>query len=171
MSTFDIIIAAVLLYGFIKGIKEGLFVEAASLIGLIAGVYGAIHFSYIVADYLKTRIDWQEKYITIVAFALTFAIIVIVISLAGKFLTKIADFAYLGWFNKIAGGIFGALKWALIFSVILMVFDKFNNSITFLSNENKAKSALYEPVKNLASTLFPNFIHYTPNTPPQENDH
>jgi membrane protein required for colicin V production len=71
MSIFDIIIAAVLLYGFIKGIKEGLFVEAASLVALILGVYGAIHFSYIAGDYLKTRLDWEPKYITLIAFAIT----------------------------------------------------------------------------------------------------
>ncbi len=171
MSIFDIIIAAVLLYGFIKGIKEGLYVEAASLVALILGVYGAIHFSYIAGDYLKTRLDWEPKYITLIAFAITFTIIVIVISLAGKLLTKIADFAHLGWINKIAGGAFGALKWALIFSVILMVFDKLNSTITFVKPEDRAKSILYEPVKNLAKTLFPQFVKDVPDKPAPESDH
>jgi membrane protein required for colicin V production len=165
MSIFDIIIAAVLLFGFIKGIKEGLFVEAASLIGLILGVYGAIHFSHYVSDFLKTKIDWDEKYITLLAFALTFILIVIVISLAGKLLTKIADFAYLGWINKIAGGAFGALKWALIFSIVLMVFDKLNGDGLLVKSEDKAKSVLYEPVKNLATTLFPSFIKNVQDKP------
>lgn len=165
MSIFDIIIAAVLLFGFIKGIKEGLFVEAASLIGLILGVYGAIHFSHYVSDFLKTKIDWNEKYITLLAFALTFILIVIVISLAGKLLTKIADFAYLGWINKITGGAFGALKWALIFSIVLMVFDKLNGDGLLVKSEDKAKSVLYEPVKNLATTLFPSFIKNVQDKP------
>lgn len=170
MSIFDIILSVVLLYGLIKGIKEGLFVEVASLIGLIAGVYGAIHFSHIASNYLKMKVSWEERYVTIIAFALTFVLIVIVISLAGKILTKIADFAHLGWINKIGGGVFGALKWALIFSVIIMVFDKLNSSITFVKPEDKAKSILYEPVKNLAITLFPDFVKNAPNKPKQEND-
>lgn len=170
MSAFDIIIAVVLLYGFIKGFKEGLFVEAASLVALIFGVYGAIHFSHIVGGFLKTRLEWEERYLTLLAFALTFFIIVLVISLIGKLLTKIADFAHLGWINTIAGGVFGALKWALIFSIVLMVFDKFNSNIRFLSKEDTAKSILYEPVKNLAVTLFPNLVKDVPSKPQPEND-
>jgi membrane protein required for colicin V production len=163
MGTFDIILAVILLIGFIKGLKDGLFVEAASLVGLVAGVYGAIHFSYIVGDYLKVRVNWDEKYITLTAFAITFAVIVLVIALAGKMLTKLANFAQLGWINKIAGGLFGSLKWALIISVVLLVFDRFNSKISFVSPEDKAKSILFEPVKNLAPTLFPDFIRNLPD--------
>lgn len=171
MSAFDIIIAIVLLYGFIKGFKEGLFVEAASLAALIFGVYGAIHFSHIAGGFLKNKLDWEERFVTLLAFAITFFVIVIVISLIGKLLTKIADFAHLGWINTIAGGLFGALKWALIFSVVLMVFDKFNSNIRFLTKEDTSKSILYEPVKNLAITLFPSFVKDVPSKPLPENDH
>ena len=115
MNTFDIIIAALLLFGFIRGLFKGLFVEVASLIALIAGVYGAIHFSYFVGNFLADRVSWEEKYITIVSFAITFAIIVLTIGLLGKLLTKIADFASLGLLNKILGGGFGALKIGIIF--------------------------------------------------------
>lgn len=158
MAIFDIILAVILIIGFVKGLKDGLFVEAASLVALIAGVYGAIHFSYIIGNYLTSKVQWEERYITLAAFATTFVIIVVVISLLGRLLTKLADFAMLGWINKIAGGIFGALKWALIISIALLIFDRFNNKITFITPENKAKSILYEPVKNLAPMLFPNLI-------------
>lgn len=160
MNIFDIIIAVILIYGFIRGVMKGLFVEIASLVALIAGVYGAIHFSYFVGDYLETKVSWDENYITLVSFAITFAIIVLVISLLGKLLTKLADFAFLGWINKILGGVFGALKIALIFSVIILIFDRFNSVITFVKPEDKANSILYEPVRKLAPTLFPNFIKY-----------
>jgi membrane protein required for colicin V production len=158
MNTFDIIIAALLLFGFIRGLFKGLFVEIASLISLIAGVYGAIHFSYFVANFLVNRVSWEEKYITIVSFAITFAIIVLVIALLGKLFTKIADFASLGLLNKLLGGVFGALKIAVILSVVLLVFTKLNNTTPFISEEQQEDSILYEPVKNLAPTLFPNFL-------------
>ena len=158
MNTFDIIIAALLLFGFIRGLFKGLFVEVASLIALIAGVYGAIHFSYFVGNFLVDRVSWEERYITIVSFAITFAIIVLVIGLLGKLFTKIADFASLGLLNKILGGVFGALKIGLILSVVLLVFSKLNNTIPFISEDQKETSILYEPIKNLAPTLFPNFL-------------
>ena len=61
MNIFDIIIAALLLFGFVRGVMKGLFVEVASLVALIAGVYGAIHFSYFIGDFLKTNIPPLER--------------------------------------------------------------------------------------------------------------
>ena len=158
MNTFDIIIAAFLTFGFVRGLLKGLFVEVASLVALIAGIYGAIHFSYFAGNLLAEHVTWEERYITIISFAITFAIIVLVIGLLGKMLTKIADFASLGLLNKLFGGIFGVLKVGLILSIILLVFTKLNNTIPFISNEQKANAILYEPIKNLAPTLFPNFL-------------
>jgi len=158
MNIFDIIVAIILVFGFIRGIMKGLFVEVASLVSLVAGVYGAIHFSHFTGEYLKTKVNWDENYITLVSFAVTFAAIVLAISLLGKLFTKLADFAFLGWINKVLGGVFGVLKVALILSVIIMVFDRFNSVITFVKPEDRAKSILYEPVRKLAPTLFPTLI-------------
>ncbi len=168
MGIFDIIIAAILVFGFIRGLMKGLFVEVASLVALVAGVYGAIHFSYFVGDFLKEKVSWEEQYITLVSFVLTFAIIVLAISLLGKLFTKIADFAYLGWINKALGGVFGSLKLALILSVVLMVFDKFNNTIPFVDESEKEQSILYEPVRKLAPMLFPNLIKGDDDNEPEE---
>ncbi|MFD0993801.1 CvpA family protein [Tenacibaculum geojense] len=158
MNTFDIIIAALLLFGFVRGLMKGLFVEVASLVALVAGVYGAIHFSYFIGDWLKTSVSWDEKYITLAAFAATFVVIIVVIALLGKILTKIADFASLGILNKILGGVFGALKIGLILSVIFIFFGKMNDTIPFVSQEGLNESILYRPVKKIAPMLFPSII-------------
>ncbi len=158
MNTFDIIIAALLLFGFVRGLMKGLFVEVASLVALVAGVYGAIHFSYFIGDWLKTSVSWDEKYITLAAFAGTFVVIIVVIALLGKILTKIADFASLGILNKILGGVFGALKIGLILSVIFIFFGKMNDTIPFVSQEGLNESILYRPVKKIAPMLFPSII-------------
>jgi membrane protein required for colicin V production len=170
MNTFDIIITALLIFGFIRGLLKGLFVEVASLAALIIGVYGAIHFSNYASSLLKNYVSWDEKYIAIVAFALTFAVIVIAIALLGKLFTKIADFAALGVLNKLLGGVFGSLKIGLILSVILIVFSKLNNTIPFMSKEQQEATILYEPIKNLAPTLFPNFMHISDNSETKINN-
>jgi membrane protein required for colicin V production len=164
MNTFDIILTALLLFGFIRGLLKGFFVELASLLSLVVGVYGAIHFSYFVGDFLKDSVDWDERYITIVAFAVTFIVIVITISLLGKLFTKIADFAALGILNKLLGGVFGAVKIGLILSVLLIVFDKLNSTIPFVNKENTEDSILYQPVKDLAPMIFPDFLKVEEDT-------
>ena len=158
MSVLDIILAALLLFGLVRGFMKGLFVEVASLVALVAGVYGAIHFSNFAADFLQSRTEWSEKTINITAFAITFVVIILVISLAGKALTKLADFAALGIINKLLGGVFGALKIGLILSVVLIVFNKMNNTIPFVGEEDLEDSMLYKPVKSLAPMIFPSII-------------
>lgn len=158
MNVFDIIIASLLLFGFVRGLMKGLFVEVASLVALVAGVYGAIHFSYFLGDWLESSLDWSEQYVTLVAFAGTFVIIIVVIALLGKILTKIADFASLGILNKILGGVFGALKIGLILSVVFIFFGRMNDTIPFVKKESLNQSILYKPVKKIAPMIFPSII-------------
>jgi membrane protein required for colicin V production len=158
MNIFDIIITALLIFGFVRGIMKGLFVEVASLVALIAGVYGAIHFSYFIGDFLKESVSWSEEYISLAAFAGTFIVIIIAISFLGKILTKLADFASLGIINKILGGVFGALKIGLILSVIFIFFGKMNDSIPFIEKNTLEESILYQPLKKVAPTIFPSII-------------
>jgi len=164
MSVIDIVLGALILFGLIRGFMKGLFVEVASLVALIAGVYGAIHFSNFAADFLQAKVDWDEKTMNIVAFAITFVIIVLAIALAGKALTKLADFAALGIINKLLGGVFGALKIGLILSVVLLVFSRMNSTIPFAEEEDLEASVLYLPVKSLVPIIFPYILN------PVEND-
>ncbi|WP_416445990.1 CvpA family protein [Leeuwenhoekiella sp. A16] len=158
MNYLDIIIGIFLLLGLIKGLKNGFFVELASLIALIAGIYGAIHFSYYAVDFLRERVSWSENTINLASFAITFIIIVIIISLAGKILTKIADFAMLGLVNRILGGIFGILKAAFIISVIIMFIAALNDRVSFIDEDVKNESILYQNVEMIAPMMLPNIL-------------
>ncbi|WP_158839930.1 CvpA family protein [Polaribacter sp. L3A8] len=158
MNIFDIIIASLLLFGFVRGILKGLFVEVASLVALIGGVYGAIHFSHFASNFLTAYVSWKPEYISLASFAITFVIIILVIALLGKALTKIADFASLGILNKILGGVFGALKIGLILSVVFIFFGKMNDTIPFIEKETLEESILYAPVKKVAPSIFPSII-------------
>ncbi len=158
MNLFDLFIAAIVIYAFVKGFLKGLFVEIASLIALVGGVYGAVHFSYLVADILKDYVNWSENYISLTAFGITFVAIVIAVSMLGKALTKIADLAALGFLNKVLGGVFGLLKSILILSVLLVFFDKINTTVSFVNKETLSNSILYQPVKSVIPTVFPSLF-------------
>jgi membrane protein required for colicin V production len=158
MNVFDIVIAALLIFGFVRGVMKGLFVEVASLAALIGGVYGAIHFSYFIGDFLKEAVSWDQEYVSLAAFAGTFITIIVTIALLGKMLTKLADFAALGVINNILGGVFGAIKIGLILSVVFIFFGKMNDTIPFVKKETLDESILYAPVKKIAPTIFPSII-------------
>jgi membrane protein required for colicin V production len=159
MNIIDIILGVILLFAFYTGLKKGLFVTLASLIGLIAGVYGAIYFSHYAGAYLSNAFNWSEQVTNLAAFAVTFLAIVFVISLAGKLLTKVADFAALGLINKLAGGVFNTLKIAFIVSVIFMFISSSTSVSGLLISEDKRDSSkLYGPIASIAPILLPNLL-------------
>ena len=131
MSVIDIILGGLLLYGLIKGLWRGLFVELASLVSLIAGIFVALKFSGFIADIISGHVSWEPRYISITAFLITFIAVVVGIILLAKFFTKLADFASLGLLNRILGGVFGFLKMVLILSVSLNFFLKINSTNIF----------------------------------------
>lgn len=158
MVVIDIILGAFLLFGLVRGFMKGFFVELASLVGLVLAVYGALHFSDYAANFLQDKVSWDEKYLNIVAFAITFVVILLAIALAGKALTRLANFAALGILNKLLGGVFGVFKIGLILSVVLVVFSKLNATIPFVEKNDLEQSILYKPVKSIAPKLFPSII-------------
>ncbi|MFT5231266.1 MAG: membrane protein required for colicin V production, partial [Candidatus Azotimanducaceae bacterium] len=170
MNIVDIILGIILLFAFYKGAKQGLFVTLASLIGLVLGVIGAVYFSDYAADYLVENVSWSEQVINLVAFAITFLVIVFVIGLAGKALTKVADFAALGLVNKILGGIFNALKYGFIVSVIFMFINASSAVSGFIiSEEKKEASMLYEPVASLAPLVLPHILEKVDELKPDKD--
>ena len=155
MVIIDIIFGALLCWALYKGTKNGLFVELGGLIALIAGVYFALKFSNQVGAWLQEQVSWNEKYVSVVAFAITFIAVVFAVRLLAKLLTKIVDFAFLGWINKLAGGVFSMLKTVLILSVLIVFFEKINDDNWLLKQETIDKSVLYSPTKEVAAFIYP----------------
>jgi membrane protein required for colicin V production len=155
MALPDIILGGFLLYGFLRGIWKGLFTELASLVALLAGIYIAVKFSGFAGSVIAGYVSWQPKYITIAAFVITFIAVVVGIILLGKFFTKLAGFASLGWLNRILGGVFGLLKWVLILSVSLQFFLKLNKNNAFAKESTLKNSFFFYPVLEVSNTIYP----------------
>jgi membrane protein required for colicin V production len=155
MGFLDIILGSLLAFGLYKGIKNGLFVELASLASLLVGIYLATKFSSIVSGILSSFVSWNPNTIQVIAFMLTFVGVVIGIFMMGKFLTGIANFAYLGWINKLGGGFFRVLKTILIVSVVLTVFEKINYHNFLVKKETINNSLFYNPIQKTAVFIFP----------------
>ncbi len=170
MNTVDIILGIILLLAFYSGFKKGLFVALASLVALVAGVFGAIYFSGFAAGFISESFDWGEQTTQLAAFAVTFLIIVFVVSTAGKFLTKIADFAALGLVNKLLGGVFATLQFAFIISVVFMFINASSSLSGFIiSKEKKESSVLYGPVSSLGPLILPHILKEVGNFKNKDN--
>jgi membrane protein required for colicin V production len=155
MSFLDIVLGGLLCYSLYKGIRNGLFVELASFLSLILGIYIAIKFSAVIKAILSGWVHWNPYTIQVIAFILTFIVVVIGIYWLGKFLTSIADFAFLGWINSLGGGFFRVLKTILIISVFLTIFEKINYHNYLAKKETLDKSLFFNPIQKVAGFIFP----------------
>lgn len=155
MSFLDIFLGALLAFSLYKGIKNGLFVEIASFVSLLLGIYLAIKFSSFIKDFLIKHVSWNPSTIQVVAFFLVFILVVVAVYLLAKFLTGIADFAQLGWLNKLGGGFFRVLKTILILSIVIALFEKVNFDNTFAKKETLDRSIFYNPIKKVAAFVYP----------------
>lgn len=136
------------------GFRKGILKALASLIGLVAGVYGAMYFSDYARVYVERWFDWSDDLTSLASFLITFMLIMLVFSILGRILTKVADFAMMGIFNKLFGGVFNALKFAFLISVIFM-FVNASEEYSILSPDKREASMLYEPIASIAPAILP----------------
>lgn len=163
MGIFDIILGILLAFAFYKGLQNGLFMELASLISMLAGIYIAVKFSFYFRDILVGFVKWNPNMIQIIAFVLTFISVVVVVSILGKFLTGVADFAFLGWLNSIGGGFFRVLKTVLILGVVFAVFEKINFNHSLAKKETLDKSLFYNSIQKTAGFIYPSLQQWYGN--------
>lgn len=155
MELIDIVLAVVLGVGVFKGFRHGFFLELASLISIMLGIYLAIRCSFITKSYLEKEVSWDAKTIQVVAFALTFIIVIIIVSSLAKVFTAMANFASLGFLNNFLGAFLGLLRTILVVSILLNLLQKVNFENCFLSKETKEKSTLYPIVQEVSKNIYP----------------
>jgi membrane protein required for colicin V production len=152
MNYIDIIFLVLLALFSWQGFRRGFVIELASLAALVLGIYAALYFSGYVADFLSNSLSMGPQYVKVVAFLITFIVIVFLVYALGRLLEKLVDMVALGFVNKIAGVVFGILKGAVLISIVLMIINYFNED--FVSAEKKEGSLLYEPIEGIAPLLW-----------------
>lgn len=155
MNVLDIILVIPLIWFIYRGFTKGLIIEFASLVGLILGIWAAINFSYFAADILESYVDLKQKYISIIAFIITFIIVVVLVYLIGKIIEKFINLIALGFLNKLFGAFFGLLKAAFILSIIILIINTFDNNKNIITSKLRKGSILYKPIASLVPTIIP----------------
>ena len=157
MIAIDIAILVIAIWLAYKGFSKGFVTELASLVALILGIYGAIHFSVLLNDTVAS-IGISERFVPILSFALTFILILLVVHLIAKIITKLIDALSLSFLNKLGGAIFGAIKGLLICTIIVVFVNKLDQRISFMSEDMKKESNFYSPMVEFGENIFPKIM-------------
>jgi membrane protein required for colicin V production len=171
MNYIDIILLILIILSAIGGFKNGLITEVASLAALILGIWGAIQFSDITTELLIKYFDLKTSYLNIISFGVTFIVIVILVHIVAGVINNMVGKGLLGIPNKLGGMVFGVLRSILFLSIVLMVFDKIDEDVKILPENTKANSRMYEPIRNIAPSIFPFIDIWNDNQKPfKKND-
>ncbi|NPA38128.1 MAG: CvpA family protein [Chlorobi bacterium] len=157
MNYFDIIVGLILVFALFKGIKKGLVIELASIAALVLGVWGAVKFSGVTESYLSEHID--SGYIGLIAFFVTFILIVIGVHILAKLVDKLVSAVALGFVNRLLGGAFSVIKYAFVISVLMAVVNGIDERIDIIPESQKESSVLYKPISDFSLIVFP-YLHF-----------
>ena len=147
INYFDLAVLVPLLFGMYKGFTKGLILSIATLVGLILGVWSGVKFSHITSELLfdKFQID-----IPLLAFAVTFLGVLILMYFVGKLLSKFIDILALGLLNKIGGALFSAFKTILILTVVLLFFENINSNFKLVDTAMLDSSLFYPFLQDIS---------------------
>ena len=155
MTQFDIVIFILLALFTARGIFRGLVTELIMLISLILGfIIAFTYFPQVQNILLKTFPLLPGFAAQILAFIFLFLAVNIVLRLLGKALNKFVHFTFLNSINRIAGGLFGFFKAALLVSLFILVIEQTPFTMQIKRAIGADKSISYNPLKNVAPAVY-----------------
>jgi len=155
MNTLDIILTILLLLFAYKGFTQGFIIGLATLVGLVAGIWAAVHFADHAAHVLRDVVHLHTSHMALASFIFTFLAVLILVFLLGKLLTGIINLMALGPLNRLAGALFGIAKGCLILSAFLYVFVLLDTGGNLISPAQRQHSKLYKPIAAIFPALLP----------------
>ena len=144
MNSLDYILLIPLLWGLVRGFLKGFILQLAGIAALVLGLLGASHFSSFVAAFLEQHWGWKYGHVQLVAFAVLFVAIVIVIFVLARIMEKAVKVTGLSIVNKVAGALLGAAKFFLIMGGVLYLLHAVQNTISIIPPKLEKESVLFD---------------------------
>lgn len=154
----DVIFFAVFIYTFHSGYSRGIIKMVFVAISVMIGFIAALKFSPFAKTFLEQAIKVDGTILSIMAFAITFLFVMLVIRLLASVIENAVDAVNLEVINKFAGGALFAVVGVLVYSGILI----FINKAHLLTPEALDSSAFYpslerfpRKIADIAKMIFP----------------
>lgn len=155
MNFLDLILIIPLVIGAWRGFKRGLVIEVFTLLALLVGIYAGIHFSDYLSTILKDKMGFQSEYLPAISFTIILLMVGTMVYFAGKIIEKAVNIIALSMANKIAGMCFGIIKMLYIVSILLVLFEAYEDSENSKNSTVRQESLLYSPIKHVSLTTIP----------------
>lgn len=151
MNFLDLLIVIPLIWFGYKGFRNGFVMEAVSILALIAGIYIAVRFSAWVGQQLGIK----GEYAATISFIVTFAAVLLITYLLGKFIDGLVKKLSLGFLNRLGGMVFGLFKTALVVGLLIFIWNRIDKHQNILTAETRNRSLLFRPMENISYAIWP----------------
>lgn len=149
MTILDILLLIPLGWLVFLGWRKGVIREAATLAGIVAGIWAAVNLSKLVANLLGLT----GTSAILIAFFITFVGALVLTYLLGRSIERLVKSAHLSLANKIGGATLGMTKALCILAVILNGIVLLDKNEELINRETREKSLLYTPVYKTGNLL------------------
>lgn len=150
MNWLDLLLIALLVFSAVRGFMRGFIVEICGLVGLVLGIWGAVHGSKRMGEWL--HLDPSQE---VLSFIITVLAVLAVVHLLARAITKAMDLASLSLPNQVAGALFAVLRQAFTLSVLLNVLVVKQVAGWPPDQATQTGSALYTPIHSFAPAIVP----------------
>jgi len=159
MQSLDGIFGAVLAFFIIRGFMRGLWSQVFGLAGWLGGLILAFWFSTPFTSVLQQRFPSLPPVLTpLIAYLTIFVGVYFFSRITASWLTRVSEKIHLGWLNRLLGGSLGAVKGAIILSLVLWGLSLL--PIEETTQQFRQNSKLYAPLEAVVPYLFGVSTHF-----------
>lgn len=151
MNVIDIIIVLILAYALFDGFREGLVVQACSIVGIAIGIWCGARYG----DSLAHLLGIEGSYSSVWGFVIAVVLSILFVGIAARVARKVLHFAGLGIMDRILGMTISAIKSLIIMAALFSAFGFINSNVELVSSNTLANSRLYQPIVNITKWATP----------------
>jgi membrane protein required for colicin V production len=155
MTWIDFTTFIIVAYSVLKGYRDGLIMQVASLLGLVFGAIFAGTIAHFLEPGLSSLLRSSPHIVGPISYLIAFILILVGFSFLGKMVSGFLKAVHVGCLNSIGGSVFCTLKWLLLFSVFLNLVEAMDSREWVIKAETKQKSVTHNFVKALMPTVVP----------------
>ena len=155
MSWLDIVIAFFLIIAFIDGYRKGLIMQLVILAGVLIAVIFSGKLAAVIYPWIDRITNFTPESLRVASYLFAFIAIAIVAVFVGTVIERVLDIVFLGFFNRLLGGVTAMATTIVIFSLalnLLLILDTDNQVI---NERTKSESFFFERVEAVVPTIVP----------------
>ncbi len=149
LNLLDYIVLGILVLFIIQGFMKGFISSLAAIAALIVGIWAAIHFSNYIGALLNEHFHPSQKWLPVLAYVITFLLVVIAILLLAKLAEKLINATGLGFLNRLGGGVLGIVKGVILVSVLILLLQLIDPKGKLIAEKYRKESFLYGRIEQV----------------------